>query len=325
MSYRFRLAENADLSACAALLRSEGCFVADDRLWSRIPELWRALIDSPAAHFVVWEDLAAPTHERLQSFAISVIVGDDFAQEVRARGRAWSGALLYQRMGSRASPLLGEREIGRANAGDGVNIVVLHNPLRYRAVADPRLQAVMPLGMAAFHFCHGGYYARCVLWEVYGPDHTQLLADGGYRLLDNFESDPAVRRIPEDQRPFLMGLLRDDAELGAYHPNALWLFQPAKPLMRFTSAQRRLLRHALLGASDRDLASVLGVSEHSVRQSWRAIHERALAALPGLFPQDAREGLARSERGPSMRRVLQDYLRQHLHELRPYGDASQRP
>lgn len=322
MSLRFRLGLAADLPACVALLREEGCFRAGASLWPRLPGLWRSMLDSPAVQFVVLEDIAAPPAARLWGCAISVIVRDDFVAELRGRGRPWSGALLYERIGSRASPLLGEHEIGRANAGDGVDVLLLHHPLRHRAPDDPKLEATLNVGMAAFYFCHAGFHVRSVLWEVYGDHFARLLAGGGYRQVDDFAAHAAASALPPERRPFLMGLHRHVAGRRAYDANALWLFRREPPTMRFSSAQRRLLRLALTGMSDRDIAAALDVSENAVRQGWRAIQGRVQAVLPALFPDgQALDPVpaAAGGRGPARRRVVLDYLRQHMHELRPWA------
>ncbi len=322
MSLRFRLGLAADLPACVALLHEEGCFRAGVGLWARLPGLWRSMLDSPAVQLVVLEDIAAAPVARLRGCAISVIVRDDFIAELHGRGHPWSGALLYERIGSRASPLLAEHEIARANAGDGVDVLLLHHPLRHRAPDDPRLEATLNVGMAAFFFCHAGFYVRSVLWEVYGEHFARLLAGGGYRQLDDFAAHASVSALPSERRPFLMGLHRNIAGERAYDANALWLFRREPPSMRFTSAQRRLLRLALTGLSDRDIAAALNVSENAVRQGWRAIQGRAQRVLPALFP-DAQAfdpvSAAGSERGPARRRVVLDYVRQHMHELRPWA------
>lgn len=62
------------------------------------------------------------------------------------------------------------------------------------------------------------------------------------------------------------------------------------------------------------------MSLHGLKKLWRAVHQRALLAMPGLF--DARSANT-GTRGPEKRRALLQYLRQHPEDLRPYQPSEQ--
>ena len=85
--------------------------------------------------------------------------------------------------------------------------------------------------------------------------------------------------------------------------------------MRFTPKQQQLLIHTLSGQSDRELQSALCISEDAVKQAWKNIMHRAVAAQPIRFAQESSDG---GGRGQSRRHLLLTYLRQHMEELRPY-------
>jgi DNA-binding CsgD family transcriptional regulator len=101
---------------------------------------------------------------------------------------------------------------------------------------------------------------------------------------------------------------------------ATQMFDPPAPRLWLTPAEQRVVLRALDGASDRSIADKLGLSTETVRSNWRGIYHRLAAVLP-VIEAPPRSGNG-SMRGLEKRRVAVDYLRQNLHELRPFERAS---
>lgn len=314
----FRLGGKQDLALCAALLKANQCFKASDKFYERLESLWLQMLERKLfCGFVIWEDPALPDDKRILSFAMSVVVDDDFAGQLESPGIPWAAMSVYEAVsGSKnfRGPLCDQQQIARANAEDGVNLLVLHNPMRIHQLSDPRNQPLLPLGAKAFYFAHDGYYTKAVYWEVYGEEHANFLANGGYRELHDYSSHPHVADILDDRIPYLYKLDRSDSVLG-YLPNNLWLFMRKIPKLGFTQKQQELLLYALSGQSDRELQNTLGVSEDAIKQAWKNIMHRAVAAQPIRFAQESSDS---GGRGQSRRHLLLTYLRQHMEELRPY-------
>ena len=315
----FRLGREQDFSPCVALLKSNQCFKASDTFYEELESLWqRMLAKKLFSGFVVWEDPELSESEKIVSFAMSVVISDSFAQQLKDTRIPWLAHRFYESLISKNkfdTLLLDHQQIARANAGDGINLVVLHNPLRFHKLADPRNQLLLPLGPKAFYFSHDGFYTKAVYWEVYGSEYADFLANGGYRELHNYSDHPDVVGIAPDRIPYLYQLARDDNRAQSYLTNNLWLFTRRRPQMRFTPKQQQLLFYALAGQSDRELQNALSISEDAIKQVWKQIMYRAAAALPIQFTQESSDGGCR---GQSRRHLLLAYLRQHMEELRPY-------
>lgn len=314
----FRLGTPQDFAACAALLESNGCFRPTASVAGRWQTLWQRLLEKKLlCSFIVWEESTPVATDPPLSFGMSVIVHDRFVAQMKERGTPWCANLLYEELlCDRGNDLLlDQRETAQVNARDGVNIFVLHNPMRFHHLTDPRNEALLPLGHTGFYFCHEGFYIKSVLWEVYGQEHAGFIGGGGYRELHDYSSHPDIAGVEADRVPFLYALEREVAGAKSYQPNHLWLFTRKQPRMRFTSKQQQYLACALLGQSDRELQAALGVSEDAVKQAWKSIMQRAAQVQPERFSREPSTG---EGRGQSRRHMLLAYLRQHMEELRPY-------
>lgn len=316
MTFRYRLAISLDLPSCVELLRAEASFQPDDRLWGKLTSIWALLLHSPACQFVIWEDVMAPRADRLHGFAIFLVVGDACAQAIRQSPRADVAEIVYDRLIARASPLLTERQIGLANAGEGINLLVMHHALSDCKLEAPRFAAFRPVGLAAFQFCNAGNFCKEVLWEVRSSFWTQMLQSAGFSCLNRFEPDPRLLSVTTEDRPVLMALQRAELIGHEYSPFVHWLFQQNAPLLGLTAAQQRVVRHSLMGRNDIEIAAALGISINAVKQNWRTILERCYRIVPGVL----NERQASSKvRGPSVRSALLEYVRQHMEEIRPWA------
>lgn len=327
---RFRLGTEADLLAAFALLQLHPTFRADRDLWARILPVWRQWLAAEQLSFVLWEDLRLAEPDRLRAAGMSVMVSDAFAEQAVRSGDPYPARTLYETADLPDSPVLTRAQVGVANAGEGLNLFVLHNPMRIHDLADPAQDELLPLGPQAFYFCHAGYYLRMILWECYGQQHIDYLASGGFDLLSSYRAGHSdLDDTGPQYRPFLGGLRRPENTQPFYDPIRLWMFNKVPPRLGLTAAEQRLLQHALHGYTDRELESILATSANTLKQRWHRIFERA---APMLGSADARAaGLAGGSADaraanvappgarwlPRRHHVL-EYMRQNLHELRPY-------
>lgn len=119
---------------------------------------------------------------------------------------------------------------------------------------------------------------------------------------------------PLGRRPHLIGITREEvlANPGAI---AAPVFLYVAPRLGFTRAEQRLLRHALAGRTDLELAGLLGVALSTVKSHWRATYDRVDRLAPELLPA-APAATGQRSRGHEKRRRLLAYLRRHPEELR---------
>src|SRR4029079_7455052 len=104
----------------------------------------------------VVEDPIKPYPDSIQGFGASVFVSDPFVDEFLAARRNYLDAALYERMIDGPSPVLSETQVADANAGEGLNLVVLNYGLRDHDISNPSTQRVLQLGTTAFYSLHAG-------------------------------------------------------------------------------------------------------------------------------------------------------------------------
>jgi hypothetical protein len=321
---RFRLGTAEDLPAALELLRLSPCFRASDALWTRVMPAWRDWLSSDQMNVVLWEDPRMAPSERLRATGMSVFVSDAFAESTIRSGEPYPARRLYENPDGPDSPVLSQDAIGWANARDGVNLFVLHNPMREHDLQHPSQKELLPLGPQAFYFCHAGYYVKTLLWECYGQQHIDYLVGSGFSLLSSYApGHPELAEAGPCYRPFLGGLRRPPEIDSTYDPIRLCLFNRCEPLLGLTPPQQKLLRFALLGYTDRELENQLGTSANTLKQRWNRIFETMVRvfppdALPAEGDPDASIPPGGSPpRLPKRHHVL-DYVRQNMHELRPF-------
>lgn len=313
-AFRFRMATEADIRRCIELL-PDGLDLRPE-IRSRLPELWERLLRLDARTFSVIEDRASAPPAAIEAFGLSVVVSDDFVEQILGSSRPGLPAAFYDRFLARGDVVLTPRQLAEANAGDGVNVVVLHFGLLDRDPAVPRTAEALAVGTAAFYFFHAGYRIKWLAQETYGPAFAAFVRAGGFRILRDYQQEAPSSFAGFDPRhyPYLTGLGRDDVVLGAVNPLSQ-LFYPQAPHLGLARAERHLLEHALLNESDAEIARSLGVTENTVKKTWATIYERVGRSAPFLVPPVPSSGL----RGQEKRRRLLDYVRMHLEELRPYA------
>ncbi|HMW21940.1 MAG TPA: hypothetical protein PKC59_00775 [Burkholderiaceae bacterium] len=314
----FRLATEADLPDCLALLRSAGLTRLSPRVWAGLPELLRRHLRADRQRpksVMLWEQLQPDGTAILQAFGVSLFV-DDATYDALRDGDApyFAEALCTAWLDDRAGVLSADA-IARDNAGGGLNVVAPFYVQRHHDLNHPVSRRLMPLGAAAWFFCHGGYNVRRILWEAYGQPSLGYLLAGGFRHLRSF---PAPADGPRDCQPHWCEVTREDhARPAAFNAMAMWAMVPPPPRMHLPLSQQSVVILALQGDTDQRVAARLQISLDAVKQAWRAISAAAAPFVPELHDPPG-DGSGLGVRGAERRRVVVEYLRQHMEELRPW-------
>jgi DNA-binding CsgD family transcriptional regulator len=308
---RFRPGRLNDLDWCLRAVVADGGLPIEST--SGLPDVWRRLMETNAlVGFAILENDESPPGDQRAGFAMSAFVRDDV---VRALWEApaphlVSGLLERERRGE--AVFLTLDEVRAANSGTGLHLVILHTVFRHRDLTHPETRRLIPVIGYAFFHAHGGYRLLSLTAEYYGEQLRDFMQAGGYKVLADFTSDPSAG--PSGSRPVVMRRLREDASVGPHDQLSLHLFHPESPRIFFTPAEQRVLLEALLGSSDRQIASDLDLSTETVRTAWDSIYTRVSRAIPTLLTGPE---AASGTRGTEKRRELIEYLRQHMEELRP--------
>lgn len=300
---RFQRPRRSDLPVCAELLEER--FLYGDSEVSDLVRFWAESLSEgiACASMVTDEGFTGPL-----AFGITGFVDDAFGERIQRYDRAAVGREIFDAWRSGRSPLLGDAQIARANAGDGVNCVVLgsgwtHVDLATRFTASAKL-------IEGFMDVHLGMFFRTFAHEIFGepPFPPEALA---LQLVPSLDERAAAFR----RTPLLMRLHRD-RWAGENFTSGQMFMRPPTPRFFFDARARAVLRLALDGLADEEIAREIGISTNGLKKRWQQIFERvrdSSALLDGAQPSDF------GKRGAELRRVVVAYVRANREELHAYG------
>lgn len=298
--FTFRPSVAADIPAWCRLVPHE--MPLDPRIAARLPALWTSLLQEEAieARTIVSN---AGDHERVEAFGASVFLPSGaFADLIGSPPRRVAES-IYRALLNGDKAILSAREIAKANSNSGVDVCVMHFCERPVDLNDPIGQQLLAMGHAAFRDAHLGYNVRALVHQNFRPSHRAFLLAGGMALFHDFAAPADVGRDTAESS-VIVGMTRDQAMAQPAGSPISFLFLSQRPRFYFAPSERRVLRAALTGRSDGEIAALIGVSHDAVKAAWKVVFRR-VAEYAG---EDASHG----------RRRLLEYLRQHPEELRPY-------
>lgn len=252
------------------------------------------------------------------SCCAAIFVTDAFCEEAKSKLPPFLGIQLARLYREDLLPVLDRAQIARANAEEGLNLMVCFEGHDRSALSHEQFLAVREKQGEAFHHALRGFRLKEFLANPIGEEAYQETIDAGARLRRDYREclakDAGAGR---GSLPRLVGLTKEEAE---EHPGShlasLFVYTP--PRFHFSQAEQRLLEHALTGETCEDLAASLSLSPWTVKKRWHAIYERVEEVDRDLLPQTLADGRAVHARGAERRRRLLGYLRQHPEELRPW-------
>ena len=308
-----------DLARCMALHASlrlpypEGCSRA-------LVEVWRALVSNWAMQIFLVEDRAKPLASRIVSFSATVFVTDEFCCEAQSKLSPYLGVHVARRFLSHKLPLLNRKQVARANARQGLNVMMCFVGCQSNGLSPEQILAVREKQSKAFHLAHLGYHMKEFLADAIGDETLQWMLDAGAHFRRDYSRYFKKQDAPMPEashRPRLVGLTKSEAlaNPGSYL-SSLFIYTP--PRFHFNRSEQSLLQHALEGETSDELAKSLLVSPWTVKKRWHAIYERVANVDRELLPPPVANGPHVASRGAERRRHLLHYLRQHLEELRPW-------
>jgi DNA-binding CsgD family transcriptional regulator len=311
MSLSHRPTTPQDLEACLPLIRNGFAFGLAER--PHLLALWRHLLDKGITESTVIEERTGPTGSRIVGFGLSIFVTDEFAEDSRTRLPPYQARHVLERWCQGKPPFLNAAQIRRANSGSGLNVVVLHHGWENTDGGKTPSPEISLKIYEAFYAHHIGYHLRHFQHEVYGEWQEKQLSNFGCIRQTDYAAATAMGFTPSPGlHPYLMGM-SGEARENPHHPShALFLY--SAPHLYFCPAQQDLLRCALRGKSDAEIAAALAVSPDTIHKRWRAIFEKVAENSSLLLPESEGKG-----RGPEKRSRLLSYLRDHPEELRPFS------
>jgi hypothetical protein len=322
MAMRYREITERDVPDCVRLLKAHGGHSLSARVWQALPGLWSTLCTSTAPNpMMLIEDAEGEGHPLICVVPGHFVRAAFIARYQKVPRPSLLGA-IYEAMLDGAVPLMSLDDVRTANSGDGMHAVMSQPAHEPRPWNDPMLERMRRVAALGFIHFFGGYRIRSLHYEAYGDAAAAHLRAGGFRLEHDFPS--TVRTVGCDPawRPRMFVKYRDEVEPGAIDVMAAHIFHFAEPRLGLTPAEQRVVLRALLGESDRRIAEALHLSTETVRSAWDSVYGRIVRVVPAVFEDDTVE---HAGRGAEKRRLAVEYLRQHMHELRPHRCGERPP
>ncbi|MFT3782588.1 MAG: hypothetical protein QM790_11290 [Nibricoccus sp.] len=310
MHLSFRNAQVADLAPCFRDLGEAFAYAPEQR--EKVPQLWAQWLQQGVmtAHVIERHHKGGVTAE---AFSAVVFLRDGFVENFLKRGEPYLRKEVVRQTLAGHSVVLTPEQMRQQNREGGLTLLFLNDPRGRRGMDDEHYRLIdTKWSESLYELC--GCNLKTIWHEVFGPKVMAHVVGCGLRLREDWAGYWKARGSmpPEDERPFLMGVTREEAKL-APGTHASFLFTNIKSQFGFSLRQQELLATALEGSTDDELAGQLNVSSSAVKKRWISIYENVSGALPGWL--EAADG--NNSRGSEKRRHLLNYLRQHPEELHP--------
>jgi len=307
--FHHRSLTTQDFDRAFSLLRER--FVFDDTDRSRLVSLWTELLSTQACRTVGVDDRRRPPETRLVGFGMSVFATDDFTRQI-LEGRPFLSRALLEEWEAGRRPFLTTKEVAAGNAGDGLNLVVLHYGW-CKDLSPDDMAAIQIRQTERFMHEHAGYLTKEYVQEVFGSVLRDFMVAGGMVVKQDYREDmwcDALAGVPEDDRPYLTAHGSEASRAGTLA--SIFRSKGTRPRFGLSPGEQRMLLLALEGQSDEDLAVTLDLSSWTVKKRWQNIYAKVDAVDPNIVTPH------RDDKLRQRRRYLFAHLREHLEELRPY-------
>jgi hypothetical protein len=282
----------------------------------RLIGLWQRLAYEAAMVSAVHEDMALPAGHRLQAWGVTMVLPPAWLAQCMPGGQADPARCshathdVYRALLDGRLALPTEREIGRANAGDGVVFLAMHYSQHERDLTQAYALRMLNMANEGLRVSHAGYRIRAFFMQATLADEPWVQSAGLRRRHEPTNQAAATQTL-------LYGLTHEEATTMLPGQSARALFEHQAPRFRLSASQRRLLWLSLFDEQDEALMQQLDVSGHGLKKLWRGIYERIDDVEPEFFG-DARDD-SEGKRGPEKRRRVLAYMRQRPEELRPWA------
>ena len=312
MNLRYRNFHPRDTADCLHLLESRPEY--DARLLAQLPLFWKRLFDEQAMLSAVIEQCKLRTPTQILGFGADVFVTDSFIGEARTgREPGLTSRVVGLELSGRASPILRRDAIARANAGNGLNVIVLNVATAARS-SDYAIRYRL---LEGFIWLHRGYLIKECLHEVWDEtDSTWSKAVHGTVRTDYAQFYQRMKCSVPRYRPYLVGITSEEA-LKNPGSVAAPVFLYSRPRLGFSPRAQELLAGAMDGETDIEIANALHLSVAAVKMRWRFIYNRVGLVAPDLLPKPTSQ-VSEFVRGQEKRRRIVEYVRNHPEELRPF-------
>src|SRR5262249_27013513 len=148
---------------------------------------------------------------RIISFNAILFVTDEFCLEARSKLPPYLSVELARQYPSRKLPVLNFEQVARANAGEGLNMIMCFDGWANDGFSPDQFLVVREKQGEALHLALRGYRVKELVAEAIGSETSQWMFDAGVRLRRDYSNHFRRNRLSEpepSQRPLLVGLTK---------------------------------------------------------------------------------------------------------------------
>jgi hypothetical protein len=291
-----------------------------EKILKELLALWQALILNGACMAFVVEDLDQPAGQKQVGWAMPVFATDQFTQEAKTTLSPYVPLRFLEQWRSGKKPFPLKDEIPGIHAKQGLNVLVTHwgaDDQRYGPEGHTKIREIVSLSFIELLCRHR---VKEFIEEIYGAEERDRLANFGCELRRDFKEFIGTKYLPGasdgKRHPYLMGI-----DYAAVRQCQKWVGTVADKLARmgpprfhFRPNDQEVLKPALNGKTDEEIAGALNLSVVAVKKRWLLIYDKVLAKDPELFTESENTV---TDKIKQKRRLLLKLLQEHPEELWP--------
>jgi hypothetical protein len=313
MPLTYRLMKPSDVRPCVEIVATHPIF--GPRYGGAIHSLKTALLKRmghTAMPAIVFDEITGKTRRTL-GVGVYAFITNEFADELQKPPYFWIGPEMVKRIAGGKSPLMTDRQLLIANSTDGVNVLPWIWGVRPEDLARPEIREH---AMRVFYDGIRGFQVKRMYGQATTPEEWIGIERSGSIMMRDSAAAGTATETPAQivQHPHVFYMTREIAlrELGSW-TSTVFVYHP--PQLGFTVREQSLLKTALRGGTDEELADELGVSTAGVKKAWRSIYARVEKNPMKIFTdmEPEKDG----NRGKGKKNRILAYVREHPEELRP--------
>jgi len=250
---------------------------------------------------------------RPRAFGVSVFVTTAMADRLKTSPAPQLGRQLLEDECSEAS-VLTPRDVGRGNAGAGLQLLVMNQGYDDRGLRDDEWAALLGHLMKAFLETHQGYRVSRAIIEAFGQRGVAFVAHAWPEVICSEVPTIDGGRVSSARWTVTQSIA--ERQGGGLLP----LFLYRRPSLALSDAEKAVLTAALTFGTDTAIANALRLPLATVKGRWARIFRRVAATPIG---ERLSAGKANDQRGPQSRHILLEYLRRNPWELTAYDPGGE--
>ncbi len=316
MYLSYRLTEMADLEPSYPFIRARYRYGVE--MEKDVLSLWKTLLEERACVSHVIEDRDQPAGQRHVGFGLTFFATDRFMEEAKTTLPPFLPLRVLEKWKRGTRPFLKKNEVYNAQAGAGLNVLVLHVGWDGQRYNQEGFNKIRQFHIQAFVTLLRGFRCKDFAEEVYDAQERDMILHMGCDLYRDYKEFLGTKYLPKTagkNHPYLVGVTTKDALKKTGTTTAAIAFM-GPPRFHFNSAEQEVLKRALAGETDEEIAKALGLSPITIKKRWQAVYDKVESADQEILGEASRE---KGDGGKTRqrRRFLLKNLREHSEELWP--------